>query len=64
MESSVGNQCFKKWPNKTLDFIESKEDSVEMSHLGGNTRKSKRKLDMSKDEGGRKIQATGSLTKK
>lgn len=43
---------------------QSKEDSVEMSHLGGNTRKSERKLGMSKDEGGRKLQATGSLTKK
>ena len=43
---------------------QSKEDSVEMSHLGGNTQKSERKLGMSKDEGGRKLQATGSLTKK
>ena len=42
----------------------SKEDFVVMSHLGGNTRKSKRKLGTSKDEGERKTQATGSLHKK
>lgn len=35
-----------------------------MSHLGGNSRISKRKLDMSKDEEGRETQASGSLTKK
>lgn len=43
---------------------QSKEDFAVMSRLGGNARKSKRKLGTSKDEGERKTQATGGLNKK